>query len=637
MARWIGWSWPLACLAWACVLVESAAAAEEDARPPAHRMLPSTTFGFLRIADAPELVEKLKQTAIGQIAQDEEVSPLLSQLYGDAREAYGNVEDEVGVALDDLLKLPQGEVVFAVVDMQSGPPAFVVLMDVGEEQETVETLLERLDEALTRDGGKPKQEKIRSTEVTLYEGVGADNATIAVVLRDNTLMMVTHRQLTESLLTVWDGQTPDPILSEIDEEDGEAAGWTSLAENPEFAAIMQKCVPGDDLQPQVSWFIDPFAIVDIAARDNAGTAFAQTILINLGVDGVEGVGGTTTLATEEYDSVSHIHILMKSPREGVMEAIAMQSGSLKPEPFIPADAASYTTLYWDFDRTYNVASEYYNQFRGDGALAQEMEKRIGEPLGVDFEEDILSALDGRVTFMQWFEPEASFVSQATLVAVKLRDPEKTEATLQQVIQKFDERFETKKSGGVTYYEGSPPESEFPEPEDAEPAEEEPEEELTPQQQRRRRFRAQFRNANRGCFAILGKYLVVTNRTSLMEKAIATTQQPANSLAESAEYILIAKRMERIVGDNRPGLVTFQRPEQGMRWMYDMLNDDDNQAAMAQAAENNPFFRAISQGLEDNPLPPFSVIKRRLAPGGALMTNDESGFHYMQFNLRPEAN
>ena len=70
-----------------------------------------------------------------------------------------------------------------------------------------------------------------------------------------------------------------------------------------------------------------------------------------------------------------------------------------------------------------------------------------------------------------------------------------------------------------------------------------------------------------------------------------------------------------------------------------LDDDDvlqGVAAhinLAAGAQDNPFLQTLNQALEDNPLPPFAVIRKYLAPTGSILRSDDSGFHYIGFSLR----
>jgi len=81
------------------------------------------------------------------------------------------------------------------------------------------------------------------------------------------------------------------------------------------------------------------------------------------------------------------------------------------------------------------------------------------------------------------------------------------------------------------------------------------------------------------------------------------------------------------------MITFEQPEEGMRFLYDLVASDQTRDALARQAETNDFFKGIQGTLTDNPLPPFAVLSKYLAPGGSVLTDDDTGIHYMSFSLR----
>ena len=89
-------------------------------RPVAYDLLPDSTLAMIRIANVPELRERFRETAMGRIGGDEKVKPLVSSLYGSLVEAYQRIEERVGVPLDTLLSIPQGEVCVAIVAPEGG-------------------------------------------------------------------------------------------------------------------------------------------------------------------------------------------------------------------------------------------------------------------------------------------------------------------------------------------------------------------------------------------------------------------------------------------------------------------------------------------------------------------------------------
>src|SRR5436190_19468783 len=78
-------------------------------RPVTPTLLPDTTVAMIRINNVPEMIEKGRQGNLGRMLEDPEIAPFTKNLYGSGAEAFKKVEEELGVSLDDLLNLPQGE------------------------------------------------------------------------------------------------------------------------------------------------------------------------------------------------------------------------------------------------------------------------------------------------------------------------------------------------------------------------------------------------------------------------------------------------------------------------------------------------------------------------------------------------
>jgi hypothetical protein len=328
----------------------------------------------------------------------------------------------------------------------------------------------------------------------------------------------------------------------------------------------------------------------------------------LGLDGLKGVGGSVTFATGEFDQVTHVHVGLDNPRAGVLQLINLKSGDTTPENWVPADVVSYTTVNWDVEETFEVAAKLYNSLSNEGAFEQEVKTRASDRIGIDVEKELLPALEGRATFVQWVEKPVRLNSITTLAGFKLKDPVIFQPTLDKVLEKFADRLEKQSFGGVTYWTITVPQQ--PQNENG-PALRQP----TP------------------CFAVLGNYLLVTDSSEALKAAIKATSDTKLSLASELDYKLIASKIKRQVGGDAPGMVQFSRPEEGLRFWYDLATADDTQNRLSRGSEDNRFLRSLNTALKDNPLPPFAVLAKYMAPGGAMMVNDETGLHYTAFELR----
>ena len=558
-------------------------------RPPTPKLLPPATLAMARISDFQQLSDRFQQTALGRMVQDPQIKPLIGQLYKTAEDAYKRVEEQVGMPLNDLLAIPQGEISVAFVCPPDQPPGLAVVFDVGDRVFQVRKLLERGEEVLRKNGGSKTPETIGSQEVACYRAGG--NTQLYLLQRDASICLTSSKEIMQFLITAWDG-----------------AASETLADVDKFNTIMSRCGVGGPDSPQITWFVDPIELVRRLARGSfAATGLA--LLPVLGLDGLEGAGGSMVFAAGEFDEIQHFHIALDQPRTGVLEAVALRAGDSTPESWVPSDCVTYTTFHWDLNQTLKVASKLYNGLVGENALQQEIRTRVSDKLGADFEKELLPYLDGRGTFVQWVEKPVRINSIAAIMGARLRDPEAFQPTFDKIVQKHSQHLEKQRFGNVTYWSAKVGQQ-MPKG-DKGPALRQP----TP------------------CFGIVGNYLIFSDSPLALQECVLNSGDSTRGLANSLDYKLIASKIKRQPGGDAPGMVQFSRPEEGMRFWYDLAAAEDTKRRLTKQAENNGFFRSVDQALKDHPLPPFSVLEQYFAPGGGMMVNDETGLHYMTFTLK----
>lgn len=582
-------------------------------RPSGPNLLPDRTVALVRIRNFPETRAKFAQTAMGRILSDPEVGPLMSKMYEQAQEMYAKVEERVGVPLDRLLALPQGEIWVAVVPpAKDGPIAVALLIDVGDQIPTATRLIKRGEEFLSENGGSKVEETLAGAKVNIFvpPGVAApqretkrDKAgneweelvvgrgTVVQYEKDGAIVVATTATLAEEIIKALEGNESP-----------------SLAQNEHFAAVMNRCQVGSD-PPGFEWYVDPVNTARALARGNVAAQTGLALIPALGLDGVRAVGGTMTFGTGEFDGVGHTHLLLDDPKSGALELLQMSSGDATPESWVPSDVVTYMTLHWDLQATYAKGTALYDSFPfGDQKAADIVRTRVKNALDVDFETEILPALDGRATLITWNEPPARLNSQANLVGLKLTDAKVFQATLEKIMAKYPEALEKKTFGSTTYYR------------------------LTLRMGREGQEPPENIRAPEPLFAIVGDYLLASDSVKFFEHCVTTTST-GKTLSGELDYKLIASKISRQAGGQKPGLVIFTRPEEGLRMLYELANSESTRKNLSRQAENNEFFKRLEDSLKEHPLPPFAVITKYLAPSGAMMTQDETGFHYMSFTLK----
>lgn len=567
-------------------------------RPSAPNLLPEQTLVYFRVANTPDLVQKFHLTSTGRMAKDEQLKPLLGHLWQMAVDAFARVEEEIEVPLNELLAIPQGEICFSIVAPEEGPPQLIAWIDCGDKILTVNKLLARAEQELANGGLTRATEVLDDVELVVHTRASGRRRSLAYFIKDQTLVISTHADLAKQMLAQWNGEEAEDVIT--------------LAENRKFTTVMSRSMGSKGEEPQVTWFLDPLEFARRIGRGNASFQTGLAIVAGLGLDGVKGIGGSLAFATEEFDGIFHTHLLLDSPRKGVIEALALQPGDVTPEPWVPAGIESYATMNWDLTKTYAEVTRLYDLFRGgEGSWEAQVLAPIHDRTGLDLEKDLLAGATGRFTMITWMEKPARLNSQSTLIGVKLVDADASRQVLAKLAERFPERMTKKSYGGTEYYES--------------PLPQDPDE----------RFDENIMRREIGCIAILDDYLLISNNPNLLQQAIITRSDGSRTLANELDYKIIASKIKRQLGDSQAGMIAFSRPEEGLRQLYELATSENMRGQLKTQAENNRFFKGLSDALDANPLPPFSVLAQYLAPSGALLTSDETGFHYMAFSLKRE--
>lgn len=250
--------------------------------PSAPRLMPDGTVFFLHVHNVPELRERFGQTSLGQILTDPQMQPLVGELRGELRKAFTTAQERLGVTLDELLQIPQGEVAIALIAPDAGPISFAALLDVGERGELVRKLIAQGLEQ-RNDLGPPITERVGQTELRIHPNSGEPRTAaspeppiritqseqpreaegenrqrrrqvgvevrrrrsgeVCYFERDGAFVLSDSRETAKRLLAAWDGE-------EV----------STLASNAQYTAIMNRSFSDKDGAPQVSFFVDPISI-----------------------------------------------------------------------------------------------------------------------------------------------------------------------------------------------------------------------------------------------------------------------------------------------------------------------------------------------------------------------------------------
>lgn len=562
-------------------------------RPSAPKLFSQKTLLYARVDDTRDLKSQMSQTSMGKIAEDKQLKPIIGSFYSTFSSLVQGMQEAVGVNLDELLSIPNGELAIAMVPTK-GAPAFCALLEAGDELPAVELMIGRLESRIASSGGVKSTKEVGKITVNQIRNGTREDRQLGFFLNSGVLVVCNNAEYAETLAEIWQG-------SGIDHK--------SLADNRDFTTILSRCVGTAGERPQVSFYANPIALYREFSKGNSSSIFVLATLKSLGIDGIKGIGGSAIFAPSDFDSIIHGHMLMDTNRRGALRVVRPKSGSTEPEAWVYDKVASYGTMNWDFAKTIKAVAEIVDTFGGENTFENNVIARGSSQVGIDIRKDVLDLLDDRVSLAQLILPSKQINSQSNLVGIHVKDAERVKSdVLPRFFSKMksnDARWNSKVFGETTIYyvdvKNDNPNIRVPQP----------------------------------AFGMVGNELLASDSVQSIEQAITTFSSGEDLLSDAIEYKLIRDRIKVQLKDKETSIMSYQRPEESLRLFYDLASDSANIERLKSVSANNPFFGALVSALDGRSLPPFEVISKYLAPSGAFVVEEEDGLHYTTFSMRRE--
>jgi hypothetical protein len=387
----------------------------------------------------------------------------------------------------------------------------------------------------------------------------------------------------------------------------ERTGEPSLADSADFAAVMGRSVGAEATRPQVTFFADPYRIVERLMNRGGGAALLWPIVEDLGISKIRGVGGSIFRGGEYFEDISHLHVLIDPPRDGLFGVLRPEAGETNPPSWVPADVTSYSSVHWDFDKAFENLVRIVDRFQGEGTFDETVTSSLEKRFDVNLREDIIGNLAGRYVGLRWLEPPARINSQCQLYAVRINDPSRARDTLDQFRDRSPEALRKDTIAGKTVYmtrtgeRGLPQGFRRPEP----------------------------------CWGLFGDWFIFSDSKQLLERTIRARAGGLPRLMDQPEYLLVSSELGGKLDGEEPFMVSFVRSSDFIRQMYEMAKSDDTRRFLRTAGENNVVARKFYELLRRNELPPYERFEKYFAPGGMFGYDEPNGIHFGTFTLRAQ--
>ncbi len=598
----------------------SALAQRNPDRPNIEDLLPETTVAFVQIADIKDMMEKVYSGAGMKFFEEEKIAPLVKRIEEEGRKAYGKIEEQVGLSIDEIQSLPAGEMVFAAIAPRRKNPVFMVILEVGEENEAVDKALGVVRDKITETGNTTEDEELESG--TKVEKITIDGEEAFMARRDGLIVGCSQEKELNDFFLRWDGEEVEKVRP--------------LSKNRKFITIMNRCRSQKDLESEIKFFFDPIGLFKSAGRGNVEMQVAIAFLPTLGLDSLLGLGGSVILGDEEYETIMHSHLLLSSPRKGVTKVLAFKPNDYEPEMWMPSDVYFYTTTSWDVPQMFNEIRGLVDLAMGEGNFDNFVGENIDDRLEMSFEDEILSQLSGRISFSQVTSVPGKLNSASWVIGMGLNNVDEAKDVVTTLVEFInenvaDDSIKATEYEGITYWAVDEATTEARNEQRAERRRE--------RNERRGReadsgdeFRATIRMP-RPTISIVGSSLIFTDSIEAFEKVVATYKGEAEPLRNDKDFIKMADQMTRLLGTDMPVALSYSQPRNQVESLLKFAGSDESKSFLASNSENNEFWKVVKGVMDDHELPSMDVMNKYMLPQGWFATSDDTGYHLLWFQER----
>jgi hypothetical protein len=605
---------------------------------PSEQVLPETTRAWVSAGDFRAARERFERSSYGQLLADPTMKPFLDGLREQVAKKGRNRLASLGVTLEDLEKVPGGEVALAAVEApgiegRPGRLCTVLLVDTTGHEAEARTVVDRITKGLVEKMATRVDIKAAPPQLVVYQ-LPADDKEVGGRPPRQVALALAPTALVVGDDAVQVGQAFQSLAQ---------GRKDCLATNPSFAKVAETC--GGKVtaaEAPARWFIDPLRFakayqVTNPPREKRKGPDMVAILGRQGFDAIKGAGGTLVFAANGQ-AIRH-HTLIHAPalpgRDpfgpdrfdlGARILRFPDAAGVAPPAWAGGSLAGWTEIQWDIRKAFMSADGLVDDVIGEKGVFKDVVDSIREePDGpqVDLEADLIGVLGSRVVFLSGHTEPLGTDCERIVIAIESTDPTRLAKTIDklmkadsdmrrievaghgvwELIDRSHDELQVQvelSGGGVNHADGHEGDDD------------------AAHRRRQRMRQKEERLLPHSTVTVAHGHLLIASHRDILEKVLAP---PAGGpLAAAADYRAAATLLDGLL-PGKTAVRTFVREEDSLRPSYELLREGSmpksksllGQVLNGALGEAKPG-AVREQRLDGETLPPFEAIRRHLGVG-----------------------
>ncbi len=623
------------------------AAAVAGSFPPSETIFPATTRAWLSIANPKALRAAFDRTEYGQMVKDPVMKPFVESFREQLKNAGKQRLGKLGLTLEDLEKIPGGELAMAAIEPIPGTLTSLLLVDTtGNEAET-KALVERIEQRLLEQKAtKVADEAAKAEGITTFKLPPEPNATVA---RER---QVSFAQAPSALIVGDNPAMVAQVLSTL--KQGRKDNLTTL---PAFQTVATRC--GKQVPASASplrWFVDPLGYAKVyqvanPPREKRKGPDYVAILGRQGFDAIKGAGGVVFFDDGVYEARHHT-MVYAPPLPGRQPLAADRfdlaarmlqfpnADRIDPPQWVPRDVSSWVAMQFDLANAFHSAESLVDDVVGEKGVFDDVIASLKEdPDGpqIDVEKDLVACLGKRASVISDYATPIGTDCERLVIAIEASDPEKVAATVAKSMA-TDPDMQKVESGGHVIWEMIDRSMAIPKLEVETPggaiahADGGGDDDDDDAHRRRNRLREREEKLlPHSAVTVAHGHLLIASHRDFLERVLAT-KGGVESLGSAADYAAVTGEMKKLF-PTTSAMRSFGRAEETVRPSYEMLKSGSmpkSKSLMGQLLNgmlgDGKEGSVRAQKIDGSTLPDFELIRRYFGTFGLGMETVADGWY-----------
>ena len=617
------------------------AAALAGAFAPSETVLPATTRAWLSVADPQAFQESFDRTHYGQLLKDPVMKPFVDGFRAQLRSAGKQRLGKLGLTLEDLEKVPGGEIALAAIEPAPGTLASILLVDTTGHDAETKALLDQVEKRLVEQKAIKAAQAAAIPGMTVFNlppeanGAGTRQRQVAIVSSPGVLVV---------------GDSP-AVVGQVVAALGKGLK-DSLATLPAFQAVVTRC--GKQVPPSAAplrWFVDPLGYAKVFQAANPPREKRKgpdyvAILGRQGFDAVKGAGGVVFFDNGTREAQHHTLVYApplpgRQPQATDRFDLAARmlhfpnADRIDPPQWVPRDVSSWVAMQWDLANAFASAEPLVDDIVGEKGVFDDVIASLKEdPDGpqIDVEKDLVACLGTRVSVLGDYATPIDVDSERLVIAIEAKDAAQVAATVAKSMA-TDPDMQKVESNGHVIWEMIDRSAAIPKLEIETPggAIAHADDESDPHHHRKRLREREEKLLPHSAVTVAHGHLLIASHRDFLERVLASSAGEGG-LAAAADYGVVTGEMKKLF-PGTTALRSFGRADESVRPAYEMLRKGEmpkSKSMMGQllnaALGDGKEGSVRAQKIDGSTLPDFELIRKYFGTVGLGMESVPEGWY-----------